>query len=200
MKTKGFMFLVLMAAYFTSAAQKIQYGLTGAINLSNIDGKGIASKYQSGFEAGAFALVPLTKKISLQPEILYNLLKVSRNNDFSVYYVDGNNPSANMSFNLAYVSIPVLLNYSLSSKVSINAGPQYNLLVYSNENLLFNKQAFKNNDAGIRAGLQFYPSPAVNLFASYYYGITNINAIDDRYQWKNRQLQVGVNVSVFSGK
>ena len=61
-------------------------------------------------------------------------------------------------------------------------------------------KAFKNSDGGIRAGVQFYPSPTFNLFASYYYGILNINNIDDRYKWKNRQLHIGVSVAIFSGK
>ncbi len=189
--------LIFLAICFTTTAQKKQYGFTAALNVSNITGNGMAAKYQSGFEAGAFALLPVTKKLTLQPELLFNLLKVSRSNSFPTYYVDNNNPSSSVAFNLGYLSIPILLNYALSSKLSINAGPQYNLLVYSNEALLYNKQAFKNNDAGIRSGLQFHPSPTLNLFASYYYGITNINGIDTRYQWKSRQFQAGVNVTVF---
>jgi hypothetical protein len=192
--------LTFLAICFTATAQKKQYGLTAALNVSNITGNGMAAKYQSGFEAGAFALLPVSKKLTLQPELVFNLLKVSRSNSFPTYYVDNNNPSSSAAFNLGYLSIPILLNYALSSKISINAGPQYNLLVYSNEALLYNKQAFKNNDAGIRAGLQFHPSPTLNLFASYYYGITNINGIDDRYQWKSRQFQVGFNVTVLGSK
>ncbi|CAN5122796.1 hypothetical protein BH11BAC5_BH11BAC5_16790 [soil metagenome] len=192
--------LTFLAICFIATAQKKQYGLTAALNVSNITGNGMAAKYQSGFEAGAFALLPVTKKLTLQSELLFNLLKVSRSNSFPTYYVDNNNPSSSVAFNLGYLSIPILLNYALSSKLSINAGPQYNLLVYSNEALLYNKQAFKNNDAGIRAGLQFHPSPTLNLFASYYYGITNINGIDDRYQWKIRQFQVGFNVTVLGSK
>jgi hypothetical protein len=200
MNLRGYLVFILLIVCFTATAQKKQYGLTAALNLSDVSGNGMSAKYQSGFEAGAFALVPVTKKLTLQPELLFNLLKVSRSNSFATYYVNNNDPSSSIAFNLGYVSIPILLNYPLSSKITINAGPQYNLLVYSNEALLYNHQAFKNNDAGIRAGLQFHPSPAMNLFASYYHGITNINGIDDRYQWKNRQFQVGVNVTVFGSK
>ncbi|MDB5277716.1 MAG: hypothetical protein JWR61_2671 [Ferruginibacter sp.] len=200
MNLRGCLVLTFTAIYFTATAQKKQYGLTASLNVSNVTGNGMAAKYQSGFEAGAFALIPVAKKLTLQPELLFNLLKVSRSNSFPVYYVDNNNPSSSRDFNLAYLSIPILLNYPLSAKITINAGPQYNLLVYSNEALLYNKKAFKNNDAGVRAGMQFHPSPDVSLFASYYYGITNINDIDNRYQWKNRQFQVGVNVAVFGVK
>jgi hypothetical protein len=197
MNLRGFIMLTFITICFSAKAQKKQYGLIAAINVSNIAGNGMATKYQSGFEAGVFALVPVAKKLTLQPEILFNLLKVSRSNSFPVYYVDNNNPSSSASFNVAYLSIPILLNYPLSAKITVSAGPQYNLLVYSNEALLYNKQAFKNNDAGVRAGLQFHPSPDLNLFASYYYGFTNINDIDSRYHWKSRQFQVGVNVAIF---
>jgi hypothetical protein len=192
--------LFLIAACITVTAQKKDYGITLAINQSNVAGNGMAAKYQTGFEGGAFATLHMTKKISLQPEVLFNLLKINRSNSFSTYYVDGNNSAAATAFNLAYLSVPVLVNYTLSDKITVNAGPQFNVLVYSNENLMYNTKAFKKTDAGIRAGLQFHPSPAVGLFASYYYGIQNINAIDDRYQWKNRQFQIGVNVAIFTGK
>lgn len=200
MKLRGFMLLALIAAYVVSSAQKIQFGLTAAINFSNVDGTGMSAKSQTGFEAGGFAAIPLTKKLSLQPELLYSYLKVSRSANFTTYYVNGSNAYSLEAFNLAYFSIPVLVNYSVSPKISVNAGPQYNILVYSNENLMYSKDAFKNSDAGIRGGVQFHPSPTFNLFASYYYGLTNINTIDDRYQWKNRQLQVGVNITLYTKK
>lgn len=200
MKLRGFMLFALLAAYFMGNAQKKEYGISAAINLSNIDGTGMAAKSQTGFEAGAFAIVPLTKKVSLQPEVLFNLLQVSRSSNFSTYYVDGNNPASAVAFNLGYVSVPILVNYALSDKITVNAGPQFNLKVYTNEQLMYSVKSFKSSDGGIRAGIQFHPSNTFNLFASYYYGLANINAIDNRYQWKNRQFQIGFNVAVFTAK
>lgn len=199
--------LLLLTVFSTlcllSSAQKIQYGLTGALNLSNVSGAGMSTRYQTGFEAGVFAAISVYNNLGIQPELLYNFLKASRTDDFSTYYVDQSRLSSIPTFNLAYFSIPVLVTYRLSQKLRVNAGPQYNILVYSNENLLYYKRALKNNDFGIRGGAQFAPSPAFNLFVSYYYGIANINAInngDNDYTWRNRKVQIGVNVAVFTGK
>lgn len=46
--------------------------------------------------------------------------------------------------------------------------------------------------------MQFTITPKFNLFAGYYSGLANINAIDNRYAWKNRQLQIGTNIAVFN--
>jgi hypothetical protein len=200
MKFKLALILIFSFGYSFLQAQKIQYGLTSAINISNVSGTGMSPKYMTGFEAGGFAKILLNKDFSLQPELVYNYMKAARSDNFSTYYVDNSRNDASLNFNLAYVSIPILLDYQVSAKLTLNAGAQYNVLVYSNENLVYNKQAFKNSDWGVRGGIQFSPSSNFNLFASYYYGLGNINNIDNRYQWKSRQFNIGVNVILFKGK
>lgn len=200
MKLRLAMLIIFSSVYFSSKAQSIQYGFTTALNLNSISGKGMSGKLQPGFEAGVFAAIPLSKKISLQPELLYNLLKVSRSDNFTTYYITGTRSASKSTFNLAYLSIPILVNYHLTQMLTVNAGPQYNLLVYENENLFYDKNAFKKNDFGIRAGVQMTITPAFNLFASYYHGFKSTNAIDDRYDWKNKQLQIGLNLSLFGAR
>ncbi|MEP7142691.1 MAG: porin family protein [Ferruginibacter sp.] len=203
MKLKLALLIIFSGIYFLSQAQKIQYGLTTALNLATISGAGISPRYQTGFEAGIFAAIPINKKISVQPELLYDFIKISRADNFTTYYVDRSRSSSKTTFNVAYASIPVLINYRVSQKISVNAGPQYNILVYSNEDLLYYNRAFTNNDFGIRGGAQFAPSPTLNLFVSYYYGIANTNAIDNgdnNYKWENRQLQIGLSIALFTAK
>lgn len=200
MKLRLALLVILSSFYVYSQAQKIQYGVTGAISSSYVSGNGMSAKSQTGIAGGAYAMIPLTKKFSLQPEVSYNFMKVSRSDNFTTYYVNDSQQDSKVSFNLAYISIPILINYKISPKFTISAGPQYNILVYSNENLMFDKQAFKNSDFGIRGGIQFAPSTTFNLFASYYSGINNVNNIDTRYAWTNKQAQVGVHVAVFTSK
>ena len=201
MKFRLPLLIIGISLYSSTQAQKVQYGFTTALNLSSVSGTGMSSKLQPGFEAGVFAAIKLTNKISIQPELLYNLSKLSRTDNFTTYYVTGSRYASNKSFNIAYLSIPVLINYRINKTLTINAGPQYNLLVYENENLMYNKDAIKKNDMGLRAGVQFTITPKFNLLASYYNGFANTNAIDERYTWKNRQLQIGTSISLFnSGK
>ena len=200
MKFKLILLGILTTAYGFCQAQKVQYGLTGALTFNTISGTGMSDKAQSGVDIGGYALIPLNEKFSIQPEVLYNYLSVNRADNFTEFYVNNSRADSKTSFNLAYLSIPILINYKISPKFIIDAGPQYNILISSNENLMYNVQAFKNSDFGVRAGVQFNPSTTLNLFASYYTGLSNVNNIDTRYQWKNRQFQVGLNVAVFTGK
>jgi hypothetical protein len=198
MKLRLGLFIFCISIISVLQAQKVQYGVTTALNFGNISGKGMSSKYQTGFNAGAFAVISLNKKISLQPELLYSLSKISRSDNFTTYYVSGSRYNSNQSFNIAYLSVPVLVNYRFNKMITVNAGPQFNLLVYENENLMYSKDAIKKNDFGVKAGVQFTISSKFNLFASYYNGLANINNIDDRYKWSNRQFQIGTNISLFN--
>lgn len=200
MKFKLILVVIFTTVYGFCQAQKVQLGLTGALTFNNISGNGMSDKVQSGINAGGYALIPVSKKFSIQPEVLYNYLTASRGDNFTEFYVNNSRADSKTSFNTAYLSIPVLINYTISPKFIVNAGPQYNILISSNENLMYDKQAFKNNDFGVRAGVQFNPSATFNIFASYYTGLSNVNNIDTRYQWKNRQFQIGVNVAIFTLK
>ena len=198
MKKRLALLLLFFSFCYFLKAQKIQFGLTSALTFSNVSGNGMSSKSNSGIDVGGFATIPITETFSVQPEVLYNFMTVSRDDNFTTYYVDDSRPDSKASFKLSYVSIPVLINYQASKKIIVSAGPQYNILAYSNEDLMYDKQAFKNNDFGIRAGFKFAPSPTVNLFASYYYGLGNVNNIDTRYKWEIRQLQIGISVAIFT--
>ena len=200
MNFKLILVVFFLTVYGFGFGQNIQVGVTGALTFSNLSGTGMSNKAQSGINAGGYVLIPLNKKFSIQPEVLYNYFSVNRANNFTEFYVNNSRADSRVSFNLAYLSIPILINYNISPKFIINAGPQYNILISSNENLMYDVQAIKNNDFGIKAGVQFNPSATFNLFASYYTGLNNVNNIDNRYQWKNRQFQIGANVAIFTKK
>lgn len=200
MKYKLILVVFFVTVYGLSYGQNIQFGVTGALSFSNLSGTGMSNNAQAGVDIGGYALIPLNKKFSIQPEVLYNYFSVNRANNFTEFYVNNSRADSKTSFNLAYLSVPILINYTISPKFTINAGPQYNILISSNENLMYDVQAIKNNDFGIRAGVQFNPSATFNLFASYYTGLNNVNNIDNRYQWKNRQFQIGANIAIFTKK
>jgi hypothetical protein len=90
----------------------------------------------------------------------------------------------------------VLIGCKVNKLVTITAGPQYNFLADDNENLIQNnKRAFKLNDAGIAAGAEL-DLTGVRIFADYVTGVTNINDIDSRYKWYNRQVFAGFNFNI----
>ena len=172
-----------------SSAQTIHSGITTYINVNRMNAKGLSFKALAGYNGGAFATVDINKKWSLQPEVLYTFKNVRKADDFMTYYVNTGRSFANTDINLHYISMPVLFNYCLTHFFTLNEGPEYSRLVYSNDDLLkSNSSAFKKNEAGVTAGVQMAFSPGFNLFGNYYYGLSNINNIDSRYKWHNRQV------------
>ena len=196
---KGFLVLLIVASLWQAKAQdKVQYGLTGNISLNNYSGNGLSSKLYTGGDIGIFAAIPLHKKWSLQPELLLSYKPGARTDNFIAYYVNEGRSSSVEGIKTSYISLPILVNYKLSNHFTINAGPQAAFLVYRDENLLNGtRSAFKKWDGGVTAGLQYELVKGFQVFGSYYYGLLNINNIDDRYKWYNRSIKLGINVSLF---
>jgi hypothetical protein len=162
------LFATVILLCFQLKAQSVHYGITADINLNTMDAKGLSSKSLIGYNGGAFAIMDINKKWSLQPEVLYTLKNIQKADDFMTYYVNAGNSFATTNISLHYISIPVLLNYRLSKLFTVNAGPEYSFLVYHNDDLLYSgKSAFKKNEVGINAGVQLAFSPDFNLFGSY---------------------------------
>jgi len=199
MKRNFFLLAFIFLGITSAEAQKtINYGLSLAANATNITGNGISNSYYLGFSGGGFARINLNDKWNFQPEILYNYENSKSDASFINFYnVDGN-PNASNQIKLSYISVPLLFGYKVSKLLTINAGPQYSFLVYDNEDLLLTNKAdaFKRNDFGIVAGPQI-DLANVRFFASYVFGLANINKIDNRYSWYNRQILVGMNFNLF---
>ena len=190
--------LLCAGIFFTIAvnAQSVRYGLTIGGNFTGIDGRGIKSSYYPGFIGGGFARVTLNKKWNIEPEVLFNYANTEKARNFLELYNDNGYANSSELIRLSYVSVPVLIGYKVNKLVTITAGPQYNFLVDDNENLVQNnKRAFKLNDAGIAAGAEL-DLTGVRIFADYVTGVTNINDIDSRYKWYNRQVFAGFNFNI----
>ena len=184
----------LIAATGVVKAQRLGYGITVNGIGSSVSGKGMSSSLQTGYEAGGFITVSLPHKLSLQGSVLYSHRMVKRDEDITTYYVNTASSLSRVSITMDYITVPLVVNYQLNKYFSVGAGLQYSRLLSTNENLLKSgTDAFKKDDAGLKLQASFQLS-ALQITAGYYYGLTNINNIDDRYTWKNRQLQLGVSI------
>ena len=188
-------FLVCLAVQAVHA-QSFQAGLKAGLNFSKNDGNGMGG-FQTGFDAGAFAKLVLGKKWAIQPELYFSQRNTKRGEDFFTYYNITGNPAADTKIRLGYISVPVLLHYNINSWLAVQAGPQYNYLVYDDENLLTSgKDAFKKSDVGIAGGVEIKQG-RVLFYGRYYHGLSNVNDADDRYEWKARQIQLGIGYRIW---
>jgi hypothetical protein len=157
-----------------------KFGIKGGLNFSNmyIDDVG-DEKMKLGWHAGFFGKFPLTRGVSLQPELLYSSKGTKLN------YTAPLIGAGEYRFNLNYVELPVLLSFNIGENFHINVGPYAAYLAHADvteiendgtvdELLELDEEDFKRWDFGAAAGIGF----DVNKFtigARYTLGLTEIN-------------------------
>jgi len=183
---------ILLAFSFASQAQGVKLGAKLGANMNKVTGKSFNEEYDLSYHVGAFLEIDLNKKWGLQPEVYFNQATATRSSGFNTLYTS--NPNANTNIKLNYLSIPILLRYNIGNIVTLNAGPQFSILMNNDRTLLQNGgEAFKNGDFAMAAGAQLNLK-MFRVYGRYNIGLSNINDIDDRDKWKNQQLQLGVGV------
>ncbi len=194
MKKSLVILLVAITASATSFAQ-FRIGPKLGANIGKIDGKGFDEQYKLGYHLGVFAEIPLGKKFGIQPEILWNQINSDTAENFSAVYEnlqnqDYKNPQLN------YLSIPLLLSYKPSKFLSLQAGPQYGILLNNNKSFFENgKEAFKNGDFSLLMGAQLNIL-SVKVYGRYMIGLSDIGDISDQNKWKTTGFQLGVGIGL----
>ncbi len=174
-------------------AQDFEAGLKAGAEIHKIDGKTFANEFSYGYHAGAFAHLKFGKKWGIQPEVLFSSVKVDTSTTFSSVY-DFNSVS---DVKLKYLKIPLLLTYSPNPFVTLQAGPQYGILLDEGKNLLKNGEAaFSKGDFSMVGGVQLNISK-IRIYGRYAVGLNNINEIDNQEKWKNQNVEVGIGFALF---
>jgi len=186
----------LLGTTFLAKAQTWHFGPKFDVNYSSMTGEGIKNKFSPGFQLGGFVEYNITKHWAIQPELLYSWNSYKKSSDFLTYYINSGRSAAGNNVNLGAVSVPLLVRYNINSILSVLAGPQYSYKVYDDEDLIKEgKEAFKKSEVSANLGVQVNLSN-VGFYARYNKGLSNINDIDDRYEWKSNHVQVGIAVRI----
>jgi hypothetical protein len=195
MKTKLSALLALVL--FTQAAMaQLNLGIKGGVNITKVDGKAFRDEFRYGYHLGGFAEIGLGGKLSIQPEVLWNQYQTRADSSFSHIYQNSVNISNYKDVKLNYLSIPLLLNYKLGSLMSLQAGPQYGILLDQSKNLIQNgKEAFKNGEFSLVGGAQIHISK-LRLQGRYVVGLSNISDIDNQNKWKNQGFQLSLGLAL----
>ncbi len=190
-----FLSSILALFFFTfTNAQGFGVGVKVGTNINKMQGISFKDQFTYGYSAGGYADIKLGKKWSIQPEVLFNQVTADTSDKFSDLY-DINSGKVS-KIKLKYLSIPLLLNYNISKGISLQAGPQYGILMDQDKNLLQNgKEAFKKGDFSLLGGLQI-KFASIRLYGRYAVGLNNINDIDNKDQWKNQSIQLGIGLTL----
>lgn len=197
MKTK--FFLPLLAVLFMSSPAlmaQFHIGIKAGANITKVDGVSFKDKFEYGYHIGGFAEIGLGKKFALQPEVLFSQYTTTLSSDADDIYEDVfTSDQSDVKFN--YLSVPILLNYKLvGNLLSLQAGPQFSILINQDEDLLQNgADAFKKGDFAMLGGVQL-KIKSFRITGRYVIGLTDINDIDNRDDWKNQGFQISLGLAL----
>jgi opacity protein-like surface antigen len=123
------------------------------------------ASWQTGFTFGFQLKVPLAKKLILQPE-------------YSFSQRNGSDQSIATTYAINYFSLPVLLNYKLSSRFNLLAGPQFEITTsassVSNGESADITHDVEERGIGIVGGLEFTIINSFFLSARYLQGLNHV--------------------------
>lgn len=190
MKKQFLALFVAIAAFSTAAsAQGFHLGIKGGANLVKIDNQAFKDGFKFGYNLGGFAEINFSKKLGIQPEVLWAQSAYKTATSFDQVVPGGVN---DLDVKLNYLQIPLLLSYKPSKLLTFQAGPQYSILLNQDKSLLQNGgDAFKNGDLSMLAGAQLNIL-GLKAGARYAIGLSNINDITSSSDWKSRGWQVYV--------
>lgn len=185
---KRILFAILTFSFVSVAmqAQHINLGIKGGLNGYNIKGDNSANlDVKLGYNIGMLGHIHLKKPFALQPEIYY-----------SVQGAKSKISGSDVSLNLNYINIPVLLQYMYNNGFRLQAGPQLGILTSANSvaGSVKNdvKSSTKSTDIGLAIGMSYVqPSTGFGIDLRYNHGLTNINKISTVKSY-NRGVQAGV--------
>ncbi len=193
MKTKILSLALLLFIGSSAFSQSFKLGIKGGANLGKISGKSFKDQYKLGYHIGAFATIGLGGKFAIQPEVVFNQVNTDTSNSFS----DITEFNHINNIQLHYLSIPILLNYNINKFITLQAGPQFGVLLDQNKNLLQNGgDAFKSGNFSLVGGLQLNLLK-FRVYGRFVGGATNINNLTSNSDtWKTSAIQLGVGIAL----
>lgn len=193
MKTKVFPIVVLL--FFISSSvfsQGVSLGIKGGANLGKISGESFKDKFTLAYHVGGFLTIS-GKKWGIQPEVLFSQVNADTATNFNqvVAFKNVN------QIQLKALTIPIMINYNLSKFITLQAGPQFGVVIDQDKTLLQNGQnAFKTGNFALAAGLQLNILK-FKIYGRFIGGVTDISNIQQSDTWKVQNIQVGVGLALF---
>lgn len=174
-------------------AQQLHLGVKAGANMGKIDGSSFKDEFNLSYHVGAYLNYDFNDKWGVQPELIYGQTQTTTASGDLTY----ENLKPNTKAKLDYLSIPILLNYNVANVLTLQAGPQFSVLVNQDKTVLENsKEAFKSGNTSAVLGAQINLNN-FKIYGRYNIGLTNINDLGDQEKWKSQMLQVGIGYNIF---
>lgn len=197
----------------------IRFGIKGGGNAASFNDQDVSLNNQKlGFHAGVFVNIPISQKLSLQPEVLYNQLG-SKSVLSSTDVTNGSTTvktKNDYSTTLNYVSVPLMLQMRPTKNFYIEAGPEFSYFINgknkgesrvesttggitttttSSVSETIDKDDIKKFNIGLGLGVGYDITHNIGINARYVNSLTNIetNTPKGVDALTNRVFQLGLN-------
>jgi hypothetical protein len=195
MKKITIIFIALILFVVSNAQDKFSIGIKVGQNFSSVNSVAVDHNTAS-YHAGVTTHFGISEKLGLSPEIILSQTKLETTPSVTNWL--NNTILQPETYHLNYLSIPILLDAKLMSKFSIQAGPQYSILLDQKKDGIGNAtMAFKNGEFAFVGGAKL-DLGGFSLYGRYVVGLQNINELQDQTKWKTTQWQLGVGMSLFN--
>jgi hypothetical protein len=185
---------------FTSVLSEgqVHFGLKGGLNISDIVINNVIDpdaesdfNFKAGIHSGFFAIADVGTRTGLAAELLYSVKGVR----------------AITNINLHYITLPVLLRYTLGKKFIAEGGPEIGYLVAARSRYGNISNIYDNNiDLGLDLGLQYYITSDLFLVLRFNAGISSVirNPTEafqgEKIRYQNRVLQLSLGYTLYKRK
>lgn len=185
----------MSVVYDLSAQDKksVRFGIRAGINLSHMDfsrgniseDEPIHTNWQAGIAGGFILIVPLTGNLFIQPEYLFS-------------QQGGELRDMDMKYTINYLSLPVFLRWAVNRRVSLFAGPQFDLVIDSDKevgNVVSSlEHEIEHRSIGVTTGAEFRLASAFLIGGKYLYGINNIDVSNSSriLEFKHGMFQISL--------
>lgn len=194
-KSLAVLSLLLLFSLATMAQGGFHIGVKGGVNMFKVDGKSFNEEFKFGYNLGGFMEINFGKKWGIQPEVMWNQSNTKTSTQFKDIYNTSLSELRDVKLN--YLSIPLLLSFRPSKFITLQAGPQFGVLINQDNTLLQNgKNAFKQGDLSLLGGVQLNIS-SLKIGGRYAIGLNNINDIDNQDKWTSRGFQLYLGLRIF---
>lgn len=217
MKKQLVLFASILCSVFVFAQSQPSFGIRGGVNSSSMKGDAVSNLQnlldytngaittsgRTGLFAGAYASIPVSDLVSIEPAILYAQKGYEINGELNLKGVEFLGANAKAQLVSHYVDVPVVLKLNLNG-LQLFAGPQVSYLAKADLKTtagvlgfnLLNKTMdatgqFNRWDAGVTGGVGYRFANGFNVTASYDHGLSKVDA-NQNLESYNRGFKVGV--------
>lgn len=200
----GVFLIALASVNAQSDSKMVQLGAKGGVNFSKLSGADFDDvDSRTSFNAGLVAEIPISERISFQPEVFYSgqgfdILERDQDNVFDT--------DDNIEYQLDYIQVPLLLKVYLVQGLSVEAGPQFGFKIHEEIDSEPNSDGgdfeideddsyVKDFDTSLALGTSYKFDNGFFLSARYTMGLTSIFEEDTLFEdvdGKNEVWQFGI--------